>query len=261
MEEQQAQLALDGYVDPVLDEVIDDFEQEEVQLQEEMAAYEPYVAERGDDEKMKSYTMKPLRHLQGQLDAYVVHKTKKLAFNRATSAVEDVTAESDVGAILRFMGWLKNSEGQQVISCLSMLRKVKPDVMEAYCEFLIERPVCYGSVANYMNGVYNVLTYAKQIPHQGRDSSSDNETTGEDDDTLTELTEATFNLRKQADQQAKVQKMYKPRKPNCELRCAESVSFFGRDQLARGKADSAECDSSPRDTAEEAVSREGQSSP
>ena len=53
--------------------------------------------------------------------------------------------------------------------------------MEAYCEFLIGRPVQYGSLANYLNGLYNIFRYVQHIPiDSATDPISDSESESED---------------------------------------------------------------------------------
>ena len=236
LEAQQQELAEEGLVDVVLDERLEEMdvqdeldEQEAVQLQEEMNAFEPYAEGDEDAEKLSRYTLQhPSRHLRSQLAAYVEHKTKKLAFNRTSIAVENVTAESDVRAILRFLGWLHLTKKQPALGCLTLLRKIQPDVVEAYCDFLIGRPVQYGSIANYLNGLYNIFQYVQHIPiDSATDPISDSESDSEDpnqsngektrrhgSDSLAAVVEATFNLRKQAEKEAKVQRLYRHRKPD-----------------------------------------------
>ena len=191
--------------------------------EEEMNAFEPYAEADEDAEKLSSYTLqRPSRHLRTQLAAYVEHKTKKLAFNRSSSAVESVTAESDVRAVLRFLGWLHLTQKQPALGCLTLLRKIQPETVEAYCEFLIGRPVQYGSLANYLNGLYNIFRYVQHIPiDSATDPISDSESESDEgangekprhgSDPLAALVEATFNLRKQAEKEAKVQRLYRHR--------------------------------------------------
>jgi hypothetical protein len=215
LEEQQVQLAEEGFVDPVLDEVVEDLEElAAVQLQEELNAFEPYEEDEAAAGLLSSYTLKrPSRTLLSQFKEYQTHKMKKLAFDREGGAVEAITAESDVKTMQRLLGWLSLQKEVPPITSLSMLHTVQPSLMESYCHFLIERPVAYGSVANYMNGIYNMLLHVRKTPLvSAEDSESDHSGDEPVCSTIDALIEAVFNLRKQAEKEAKHQKLYRPRK-------------------------------------------------
>jgi len=80
-------------------------------------------------------------------------------------------------------------------------------VLEAYREFLIARLVTHGTVTNYLNGVCNMLGYVQSLCIANDDSSDFEDTP----DTVDALIEATLKLRSQAENQAKVENLYKPR--------------------------------------------------
>ena len=168
----QASLEAQGLVDLLVDEELEQIdEQRAISLAEELAEFEPYPEDEQDAITMASYALKPTRHVASELDAYAQHKTRVFAHNRQTTAVQGITADADKGGALRFLGWWSTAHQINVIS-LHDLRRLQPQHIEEYCNFLVDdREIKYGSVANYLNGIINLLSYLEANPQQDQGSS------------------------------------------------------------------------------------------
>ena len=204
LEDQQASLEAEGLVDLLVDEELEQIdEQRAISLAEELAEFEPYPEDEQDAITMASYALKPTRHLASELDTYAQHKTRVFAHNRQTTAVQGITADADKGGALRFLGWWSTAHQINVIS-LHDLRRLQPQHIEEYCNFLVDdREIKYGSVANYLNGIINLLSYLEANPQQGQGSSD------EDGGDLDVVLDACINLRRQAEREAKTQRLYR----------------------------------------------------
>ena len=164
----QAQEALrrDDLVDLELDDRIEELDElAEVLFQQEISAYEPYPEQEADDKQIESYVLKnPRRRVLNQLASYCKFKTKKLAYKRIGAAVEQITADSDCQNVLRFLGYLKSMRADKVaLACLTRLHQIGPEQMESYSEFLIARPITYGSLSNYLNVSYATSVEAELL--------------------------------------------------------------------------------------------------
>jgi hypothetical protein len=164
----QAQEALrrDDLVDLELDDRIEELDElAEVLFQQEISAYEPYPEQEADDKQIESYVLKnPRRRVLNQLASYCEFKTKKLAYKRIGAAVEQITADSDCQNLLRFLGYLKSMRADKVaLPCLTRLHQIGPEQMESYSEFLIARPITYGSLSNYLNVSYATSVEAELL--------------------------------------------------------------------------------------------------
>lgn len=201
-EDEQAALDQEDLVDLNLEDELATLRQEEpldelmeVAIQAELGEYVPFEDE--DEPTPQQYALKPNRHLRSQLAAYKEWKTRKLVGARVSAAVQPVTAEGDVSCLLRFLGWLDGDkvDGAQDIG---VVRSVQPEWLDEYAAFLIEtRGVAFGSVANYVNGLLNVLQFVQATDEQD----------------LEPLIRAAFNLRLQAEKEARTQRLYRERHP------------------------------------------------
>ena len=108
------------------------------------------------------------------------------------------------------MGWVHHCQDRTIKSLLD-LRNVHPSLVESYCQFLIERPVTHGTVGNYLNGLLNLLRHVSGLQSNADDESEPDSDEEADDGAIETLIEATFNLRAQAEKQAKIEKLYRPR--------------------------------------------------
>jgi hypothetical protein len=202
-EDEQAALEDEGLVDLVLDDDLASLQEEEpldelleVAIQAELGEYVPFEEE--PEQAPQQYALKPNRHLRGQLEAYKEWKTRKLVGARVSAAVQPVTAEGDVSCLLRFMGWLDGNKLDSTAQDIGVVRSARPEWLDEYCTFLLEsRGVAFGSVANYLNGLLNVLQHLQATDEQD----------------LEPLIEAAFNLRLQAEKEARTQRLYRERHP------------------------------------------------
>ena len=139
-----------------------------------------------------------------------------------------MTAQSDISCLLRFLGYYQHND-DATVKGLKELTIVHPSVLQAYCEFLIARSVTHGTVSNYLNGLCNMLGYVQSLC-VANDDSSDFEDTP---DTVDALIEATLKLRSQAENQAKVENLYKPRHaewcnwPDAKQTCLTALAVMG----------------------------------
>ena len=92
---------------------------------------------------------------------------------------------------------------------LTTLTTVHPSKLQGYCEFLIARPMTHGTISNSLNGLVNVMAYVQSLCI-ANDDNSDFE---DSPDTVDALIDTALKLRSQAEKQAKVQNLYKPRHP------------------------------------------------
>ena len=209
-EREHAEDERDGVVNLVLDDELSAIHAAEAAtLQQELDEYEPYKLSDEDDAKLEAYKLNPVsRHLSGQLGSFKDFQTKILECRREGAAVATATATSDVSTFLRFAGWLK-SMNHEPMQCLSMFLSVTADDAQDFTTFLTgTREVSYGTVANYLNSLLNMMSYVsanaqslESIHHAPFDVAN-----------FDTLTKCTKNLRQQAESQAKRDKLYKHRK-------------------------------------------------
>ena len=191
-------------------------------LLDELAVYEPFAEDTQDNSKLKEYSLKPVRHLLVQLQSFMSFRTQKLQCFRQGKPVSKVTATTDVQNFLRFLGWRAFAHPPPV-RCLSECLAVVPPESQEFSVFLVrERQVGYGTVANYINSVLNVMQYIEveaenlDAIRAGRDTSAEDTTAMAvavvDGNSLHKLFECLGNVRAQAEAEATQAKLYKPRK-------------------------------------------------
>ena len=211
LEHQQEELEQDPdgpLVDLLIEERLDELRG--ISIQAELCEYEPFQEDAEDEAKLINYALKPCRSLELQLHAYREWKTRSYAWDRDSTPVVEGTAQSDVSSLLRFLGFYQHSEGIALKS-MKQLTTVHPSKLQGYCEFLVARPVTHGTISNYLNGLCNMLGYVQSLClTNAHDDSSDFE---DAPNTVDALIDATLKLRSQAEKQAKVENLYRPRHP------------------------------------------------
>ena len=191
-------------------------------LLDELAVYEPFAEDTQDNSKLQGYSLKPVRHLFAQLQSFMDFRTQKLQCFRQGKPVSKVTATTDVQNFLRFLGW-RACAYPPPVRCLSECLAVAPPESQEFSVFLVrERQVDYGTVANYINSLPNVVQYieveAKNLDaiRAGRDTSGGDTTAMAvavvDGNSLHKLLECLGNVRAQAEAEATQAKLYKSRK-------------------------------------------------
>ena len=82
-----------------------------------------------------------------------------LESRREGAAVATARETSDVSTVLRFAGWLK-SMNHEPMQCLGMFLSVTADDAQDFTTFLTStRKVSYGTVANYLDSLLNMIPY------------------------------------------------------------------------------------------------------
>ena len=199
----------EGFVNLLLDDELDAMHELEATLQQELEEYERYKPSDEDDAKVEPYKLAPVpRHLVVQLKDFEEFQTKALECRREGAAVAAVTASSDVATYLRFAGWRQSIE-QEPMACMSMFLSVTGVEVQRFTSFLTDtRGVSYGTVANYLNSLLNVMSYVSA----NAQSLASMHAAGFEEASFDVLIKLTKNLRQQAESQAKQEKMYKHRK-------------------------------------------------
>lgn len=213
--EQSRELAESGLVDLVLEDELQELREEDavVAMSAELNIFEPFDSNDEDEQKVESYTLKrPGRHLNSQMQEYILYQTATLQWMRASGAVGQTTAASDASNFLRFAGWRVGSSNMySKMDCLSELLTLVPDDMQQFCAFLVAtRGVLHSTVANYLNSLLNVMAYVEANAEKlalllGAPFQADQ---------FRNVMLAAKNLRQQAESQAKQENLYKPRKPD-----------------------------------------------
>ena len=168
----------------------------------------PFVEVEQDETTSRGYSLKkPSKALQRDLDEYRARRTATLNRFRKGRAVEQTTCDGDVANGLRFLGWFKDHRdaSQDEAPIPLTLRAVFSHARlgewaEQYLEFLQGRGLQWSSMANYVTGVINILSFA--IADDGYVLTEERGQT---------VMEQVLNLRRQCDANATVQKMYRRR--------------------------------------------------
>ena len=124
-------------VDLLIEERLDELR--ELSIQAELCEFEPYPELAEDEAKLVNYALRPCRSLELQVNAYHEWKTKAYAWDRDSTAVVEVTAQSDTSSLLRFLGFYQQS-ADVTVKGSKELTTVHPSKLRAYCEFLFARP-------------------------------------------------------------------------------------------------------------------------
>jgi len=149
--------------------------------------------------------------LAAEISAFKARRTRVICRHRYGCAIQSTTVESDVGTLLRFLGWMRSrrdrSDDKGDPPALTMKAVVGScefgRYVEEYAEWLQARDVKFSSIANYTNSLVSLLTYVM--------GDEDYEVTGESGFTIYEQL---CNIRRQAHSAASIDRMYRRRDPN-----------------------------------------------
>ena len=160
-------------VDLVLDEQVaadqseDLIESIHTVIQNELAEdFEELNATAEDEENLNShsYSLTPAEQSQllvKQLDQFRKHRTAILNSAREGSRVMPVTADGNVTNLLRFLGWCKrHGNVSEPLDMRIFGHEDARQLLDTYVEWLAgERKISMGSVANYVNGLMQIMSY------------------------------------------------------------------------------------------------------
>ena len=204
-EEQEANTA-EGVVDLLLNEQLDEqgFELDEQSFAQELMTMPSFVSDADDETRLKTYVLQRVPPgLRKELDTYLIHRTETFAARRQGAAVQSISAETDVNALLRFFGWQAATHRADVGGDLSfMLRPDLGEIAQEYASWLQNTQNCkFSTIANYLNGLVSITSYvyANFEPSDALLAMEPNP--------LTQL----INLRGQAEKASKTQAMFTPR--------------------------------------------------
>ena len=162
-----------------------------------------------DEQKAsRAYALQnPSTVLTRQLEEMKSYRTRVLNANRSSNKVLDITVQSDVGTMMRWLGWVSSCYEGSAAGALDFSIFRHPEctnMLEQFCEWLVEERGCtYGTVAGYCNSLLNLAQFAIGEVH---------ETVNELLDDM--LTTSLFNLRSQAECQYRDDARYRPLDPN-----------------------------------------------
>jgi len=186
----------------------------EIAFEEEMtlAGFAEYEEDETDVLHARTYKLTTIsKALTAEIEAFKARRTQVICRHRYGKAVQSTTVESDVGQLLRMLGWMKShrdrSDDEGDPPRLTMKGVVGSAqfglYVEQYVEWLQAREVKFSSIANYTNSLVSLLTYVM--------GDEDYEASGESGFTIYEQL---CNIRRQAHSAASIDRMYRRRDPN-----------------------------------------------
>lgn len=213
--ERQTQHAAEGETDLILDEMVaaDQAEGELVMeaihtvIQDELVQFDEMAAPVEDEQKLTTHNyalreQEQSQELRKQLQAFLQHRTAILNSAREGTRVMPVTAEGNTSTMLRFLGWCKrhSGDGSGPYDLRIFTQGGCRGLIDRYVAWLVDdRKVSYGSIANYLNSLMAIMSYV------AAEMMSEAQVTPE----MEECYAAAFNLRSQAESQAREDRMYK----------------------------------------------------
>jgi len=186
----------------------------EIAFEEEMtlAGFAEYEEDATDVLHARTYKLTTIsKALAAEIEAFKARRTQVICRHRHGKAVQSTTVMSDVGQLLRMLGWVKShrdrSDDEGDPPPLTMKGVVGSAQFglytEQFVEWLQQRDVKFSSIANYTNSLVSLLTYVM--------GDEDYEVTGESGFTIYEQL---CNIRRQAHSAASIDRMYRRRDPN-----------------------------------------------
>ena len=166
LQDQRDQNERVGEVDLLLNDEIESagFEAEERTFASELTTMPTFEAVEEDDGRMTHFILSPVPSvLARELEAFIAYRTSTFMAKRAGGAVMSISAEADKKHILRFMGWLIRTD-RVAPAQLQVSLLLGPELAswgQEYATFLRDQQdLRFSSVANYLNGLVSVTSYA-----------------------------------------------------------------------------------------------------
>ena len=125
-----------------------------------------------DEQKAsRAYALQnPSTVLTRQLEEMKSYRTRVLNANRSSNKVLDITVQSDVGTMMRWLGWVSSCYEGSAAGALDFSVFRHPEctnMLEQFCEWLVEERGCtYGTVAGYCNSLLNLAQFAIGEVHE-----------------------------------------------------------------------------------------------
>mmetsp|Transcript_103739 Transcript_103739/g.298466 ORF Transcript_103739/g.298466 Transcript_103739/m.298466 type:complete len:726 (-) Transcript_103739:375-2552(-) len=222
-EEARVAGGVDFNAEAILEESEDCDELAEIAFEDElaMAGYAEFEESEADVAQARTYKLTTIsKALAAEISAFKARRTRVICRHRAGRAVQSTTVESDIGTLLRFLGWMKThrqrTDGEEEPPALTMKAVVGScefgRYVEEYVGWLQERGVLFSSIANYTNSLVSLLTYV--MSDEGYEAT---------DESVFTIYEQLCNIRRQAHSAAAQDRMYRRRNPNWIewVRCQE----------------------------------------
>ena len=169
--QEQAEELEEDEADPVLEEDLAEAEDADadVAFADELQAggFASYNTTAADEANAREYGLKASdipANLARETDKYIAFKVAPLEARRASTAVVEKTAQADLNAYYRFLGFLKLKRLLPAdVLHLSLGLLAHPsahDWVAAYLNFMKdERKLAYSSMANYLSSLYSLATF------------------------------------------------------------------------------------------------------
>ena len=190
-----------GVVDLLLEDELEDateYECADLSLGSELTQMAAFESQPDDEAKMKTYVLTPIPQLlAGQLNSFIGYRTSTFQAVRSGGAVASISAEGDKKQVLRFFGWAVKMERIPeggVVQLQLLLCAGLGNTAQEYIGFLRDRQgLRYSSIANYLNSLVSVTSYAYNTFELPADTAA------MDPSPLTQM----INLRAQAEKASK----------------------------------------------------------
>mmetsp|Transcript_25652 Transcript_25652/g.59851 ORF Transcript_25652/g.59851 Transcript_25652/m.59851 type:complete len:457 (-) Transcript_25652:1913-3283(-) len=213
-EEARAAGGVDFNAEAVLEEESEDCDElAEIAFEEElaMAGYAEFEDDEADVAQARTYKLKAIsKSLAAEIEAFRTRRTRVICRHRHGRAVQSTTVDSDIGTLLRLLGWMKSyrtrtdDEDPPALTMKAVVGSCEfGRYTEEYVEWLQAREVKFSSIANYTNSLVSLLTYVM----------SDEEYQVTDESQFT-IYEQICNIRRQAHSAAAQDRMYRRRDIN-----------------------------------------------
>jgi hypothetical protein len=169
--QEQAEELEEDEADPLLEDDLAEAEDADadVPFADEFRAggFASYNATAADETNAREYGLKASdipANLARETDKYIAFKVEPLEARRASTAVTEKTAQADLNAYYRFLGFLKLKRLLPAdVLHLSLDLLAHPsahDWVSAYLNFMKdERELAYSSMANYLSSLYSLATF------------------------------------------------------------------------------------------------------
>ena len=169
--QEQADALEEDEADPLLEDDLAEAEDADADVafadQLQAGGFASYNATAADETNAREYGLKASdipANLKREADKYIAFKVEPLEARRASTAVAETTAQSDLNSYYRFLGFLQLKRlipADVLHLSLSLLAHPSAaDWVSAYLTFMKdERKLAFSSMANYLSSLYSLATF------------------------------------------------------------------------------------------------------